>query len=63
MSEEIRIKINALNEQLEECMDPTTFVLNQEAAAIFKQIEALRKQCQHSFEGKECIYCGWRESE
>ena len=63
MSEEIRAKINALNEQLEDCMDPTTFVLNQEAAAIFKQIESLRKQCHHSFENKECVYCGWRDGQ
>ena len=63
MSKEIKTKIDALNTEAEQLMDPTTFVLNQEAATIFKQIESLRKQCQHSFEGKECIYCGWRESE
>lgn len=63
MSEEIRFQIEELNRQLENEMDPTTFVLNPAAALIFKKIEALQERCQHSFENKECKYCGRREED
>jgi hypothetical protein len=61
MSKEIKERIDKLNQQLEEAMDPTTFVLNSTATAIFREIDKLQKQCQHSFVNKECQYCGWRE--
>lgn len=61
MSEKIRFQIEKLNKQLENEMDPTTFVLNPAAVMIFKEIEALQEQCQHSFENQECKYCGRRE--
>lgn len=61
MSKEIKAKIDALNEQLEIAMDPTTFVLNPAATRIFREIEQLQKKCQHSFVDKECEYCGRRK--
>lgn len=63
MSKEIKNRIDQLNQQLEEAMDPTTFVLNQIAATIFHEIEKLRNECQHSLVNGECEYCGWRESD
>ena len=60
MSKEIKEKIEKLNEQLEEAMDPTTFVLNPIATAIFKEIDELRMKCNHSLVNGECEYCGWR---
>lgn len=61
MSKEIKIKIDQLNQQLEEAIDPTTFVLNPTAVAIFREIDKLRNECQHSLIGNECEYCGWRK--
>lgn len=61
MSKEIKAKIDALNEQLEIAMDPTTFVLNPAATMIFREIEQLQNKCQHSFVDKECEYCGRRK--
>lgn len=61
MSKEIKARIDALNEQLEVAMDPTTFVLNPAANMIFREIEQLQNQCQHSFVGSECEYCGRRK--
>ena len=61
MSKEIKEKIDKLNMELEEAMDPTTFVLNPTVATILRKIDKLREDCIHSFIGKECEYCGWRK--
>lgn len=61
MSEEIKVQIDKLNKQLENEMDPTTFVLNPAASMIFKKIEGLQNQCKHSFVNGECEFCGRRE--
>ena len=63
MSKEIKSKIDQLNQQLEEAMDPTTFVLNPTAVTIFREIEKLRHECKHSIVNGECEYCGWRKGD
>ena len=58
MSKEIQTKIAELNKQLEEMIDPTTFVLNPKALVINKQINELQAQCKHHFINGICEFCG-----
>lgn len=58
MSKEIQTKIAELNKQLEELIDPTTFVLNPKALAINKQINELQAQCKHHPVDGVCEFCG-----
>lgn len=58
MSKEIQTKIAELNKQLEEMIDPTTFVLNPKALVINKQINELQAQCKHHPIDGVCEFCG-----
>ena len=57
MSKEIRMKIDALNEEIEQLMDPTTFVLNPRIHEIDKEIRALQAECKHNFVNGVCEFC------
>ena len=57
MSKEIRMKIDALNEEIEQLMDPTTFVLNPRIGEIDKEIRELQAKCKHSFVNGICEFC------
>lgn len=57
MSNEIRTKIDALYEQLENVVVPGTFTLNSEAVRINEEIAALQAQCKHSFVEGQCEFC------
>ena len=57
MSKEIRAKIDALNDQLEQVVVPGTFTLNPEAVRITKEIATLQSQCQHHFVEGQCEFC------
>ena len=58
MSKEIKVKIDALNQEAMDLFDPTTFVLNPRIAAINCEIAELQKQCKHSFINGVCEFCG-----
>ena len=47
--------------QLEDLIDPATFVLNPEAQKIQNEIYELQKKCPHEFENGECKFCGKEE--
>lgn len=48
--------------QLEDLVDPTTFVLNSKAQEIMKEIHELQEECPHKFVDGECKYCGKEET-
>lgn len=47
--------------QLEDLIDPATFVLNPEAQKIQNEIYELQQKCPHEFENGECKFCGKEE--
>lgn len=57
MSKEIKMKIDALNQEIEQLMDPTTFVLNPRIKEIDKEIKMLQNQCRHNFVDGVCEFC------
>ena len=57
MSQEIKKKIDELSLEVEQLMDPTTFVLNPRISEIDKEIKALQAQCQHKFVDGVCEFC------
>lgn len=56
-NEEIKIKIDKNNQQIENLMNPNIFTLNNAVAALLKENDALQAQCQHEFEDGYCKYC------
>lgn len=57
MSKEIKMKIDALNKEAEQLLDPTTFVLNPRIQEIDKEIHALQAECEHNFVNGICEFC------
>ena len=57
MSKEIKKRIDELSLEIEQLMDPTTFVLNPRIGEINKEIRALQAQCKHSFVNGVCEFC------
>ena len=57
MSKEIKEKIDALNQEAEQLMDPTTFVLNPRISEISQEITKLQAKCQHNFVNGICEFC------
>ena len=57
MSQDIKKRIDELSLEVEQLMDPTTFVLNPRIGEIDKEIKELQAQCQHSFVDGVCKFC------
>ena len=57
MSQEIKKRIDELSLEVEQLMDPTTFVLNPRIGEIDKEIKELQAQCQHNFVDGVCEFC------
>ena len=57
MSKEIKMKIDALNKEAEQLLDPTTFVLNPRIGEIDKEIRTLQAECEHNFVNGICEFC------
>ena len=47
--------------KIEDLFDPTTFVLNKEVEALYKEIDELQANCPHNFVDGVCEYCGKEE--
>lgn len=59
---QIRERMNELYARIDKEFDPTTFVLNKNVMSAREEITKLRKQCRHSFDNCQCIYCDeWEE--
>ena len=57
MSKIIKERIDALNQEIEQLMDPTTFVLNPRIQEIDKEIRTLQAECKHNFVNGICEFC------
>ena len=57
MSKIIKERIDALNQEIEQLMDPATFVLNPRIHEIDKEIRALQAKCEHNFVNGVCEFC------
>ena len=55
---ETHLSVQALIEEMEKVLDPTTFVLNPEASKLQKQIEELQDTCDHMWVDGVCAVCG-----
>lgn len=56
---EIRKEINFRQEVIKKLLDSNRFILNQDIVKMSKEIEELRKKCDHKFdENGICVYCG-----
>lgn len=56
--QEIFAFVKNKEKQIEDLIDPTTFVLNPEIAKLQKEIDEVRANCKHSFVSGVCEYCG-----
>lgn len=61
MSQEIRKQIDEIYQEIENLLNPSSFVLKPEVAILNDEIEKLQKQCSHEFENGQCIYCDKEE--
>lgn len=57
MSKVIKERIDALNKEAEQLIDPATFVLNPRIQEIDKEIKMLQHQCRHNFVNGICEFC------
>lgn len=62
--EEIKIEIDKLNAEIEECFVSNIFILNSKIAPYQEEIMELQSICPHVYddEGK-CIYCYHQEAQ
>lgn len=61
MSQEIRKQIDEIYQEIENLLNPSSFVLKPEVAILNGEIKKLQKQCSHKFENSQCIYCDKEE--
>ena len=62
--QEIKEKIEALYDEIEESIGKGIFVLNPHITEIYEQIEELENQCPHDFdEIGQCKYCYYMKGE
>ena len=54
---EIHERIKFLNEQIERCLKPSEFTLNNLVIELSKEIDELQGKCKHEFQDGYCIYC------
>ena len=55
---EIFTLVTAKKQQIEELIDPTTFVLNKKVAALQEEIIELQNKCPHEYIDGVCKHCG-----
>lgn len=58
---EIFTLVTAKTKQLEDLIDPTSFVLNPEAQKLQEEIYELQTKCPHEYIEGICKYCGKEE--
>ena len=54
---EIKNKIDFLNRQIEECLSPNIFTLNNTVLSLQKEIDSLQRSCDHVYQDGYCLYC------
>ena len=54
---EIKSRIDLLNNQLEQLLQPNKFTLNNLVVEITAEIDKLQSQCEHEYVNNFCIYC------
>ena len=56
--EEIKNKILFNNQQIQNLLDPSVFILQGEVKALMEENEHLKSICPHHYKNNRCIYCG-----
>lgn len=62
--QEIKNKINELNNKIESCSTAGFFILNKAVVSLNEQISQLQQECEvigHSYNNGICEYCGKEE--
>ena len=54
---EIKTRIDLLNSQLEQLLQPNKFTLNNLVVEITAEIDRLQSQCEHEYVNNFCNYC------
>lgn len=54
---EIFVLVTKKQKQLEDLIDPTSFVLNPEVEKLQNEIAELQSKCNHDYENGFCKYC------
>lgn len=54
---EIKQAVERLEKEMEEVLDPSTFVLSARAIEIQEEITKIQNECVHKYKDGECIYC------
>jgi hypothetical protein len=54
---EIKNRIDLLNDQLEQLLQPNKFTLNNLVVEVTAEIDKLQSQCEHEYVNNFCIYC------
>ena len=53
--------VTTKRQQIEELIDPTSFVLNPEVEKLQNEIAALQEKCPHDYVEGICMHCGKEE--
>ena len=61
MSKEIKRQIDELNLEMEQMIEPSTFVLNPKIIVLMNKINELQRQCKHNFNNGICEFCYMEE--
>lgn len=60
---EVKARINLINDQMEEIITCNKFILNSGVVALTEQINRLQEVCPHEFEHGHCIFCGAKQKD
>lgn len=55
-------KVQSIEQQLTEAIDPTTFMLNPRVVQLTMELDDVRSKCQHQWVDGVCAICGAEES-
>ena len=61
MSKEIKRQIDELNLEMEQMIEPDTFILNPKIVVLMDKINKLQRQCKHNFKNGTCEFCYMEE--
>ena len=60
---EVKARINSINDQMEEIITCNKFILNSGVVALTEQINRLQEVCPHEFKNGHCIFCGAKQKD
>ena len=54
-------KVRSLEKQIQDALEPSTFVLNPKVHQLMEELEEVRAHCEHNWVNGICTICGMEE--